>query len=89
MNTATVMRSSAVMAAGTAVSRLLGFVRASMLIAAVAPGWNTAHTVNGTPSADAFSVANPVPNAFNPAYSFNKVISTVSGLKLTTGPLQP
>ena len=63
MNTATVMRSSAVMATGTAVSRLLGFVRASMLIGAVAPGWNPAHTVNGTPSADAFSVANTVPNA--------------------------
>ena len=63
MNTATVMRSSAVMAAGTAVSRVLGFVRASMLIAAVAPGWNSARTVNGTPSADAFSVANTVPNA--------------------------
>ncbi len=53
MNTATVMRSSAVMAAGTAVSRLLGFVRASMLFAALSTG----------PSADGFSVANTVPNA--------------------------
>lgn len=53
MNTAHVMRSSAVMAAGTAVSRVLGFVRAVVLLAAVAPG----------ASADAFSVANTVPNA--------------------------
>ena len=63
MNTATVMRSSAVMAAGTAVSRVLGFVRAAVLVAAVAPGWNAEHTVNGTPSADAFSIANTIPNA--------------------------
>ena len=33
--------------------------------------------------------ADPVPNAFNPAFSFNKTISTVSGLDLVTGPLQP
>lgn len=53
MNTAHVMRSSAVMAAGTAVSRVLGFVRAAVLLAAVSPG----------NSADTFSVANTVPNA--------------------------
>lgn len=53
MNTAHVMRSSAVMAAGTAVSRVLGFVRAAVLLAAVTPG----------ASADTFSVANTVPNA--------------------------
>jgi putative peptidoglycan lipid II flippase len=47
------MRSSAVMAAGTAVSRVLGFVKAAILLAAVAPG----------ASADTFSVANTVPNA--------------------------
>jgi putative peptidoglycan lipid II flippase len=47
------MRSSAVMAAGTATSRVLGFVRASMLYAAVQPG----------ASADTFSVANTIPNA--------------------------
>ena len=33
--------------------------------------------------------ASPVPNAFNPAASFSKVISTVSGLKIVNGPLQP
>ncbi len=43
------------MAAGTAVSRVLGFVRAAVLVAAVAP------SVNG--AADAFSVANIMPNA--------------------------
>jgi putative peptidoglycan lipid II flippase len=53
VNTAHVMRSSAVMASGTAASRILGFVRAALLAAAVAPG----------PSADAFSVANTIPNA--------------------------
>ena len=53
MSTARVMRSSAVMAAGTMTSRILGFVRASLLLAAVAPGG----------SADTFSVANTVPNA--------------------------
>ncbi len=31
----------------------------------------------------------PVPNAFNPAFSFAKVIKTVSGLNLVEGPLQP
>jgi murein biosynthesis integral membrane protein MurJ len=53
VNTAHVMRSSALMASGTAASRVLGFVRAALLAAAVAPG----------PSADAFSVANTIPNA--------------------------
>ena len=53
MNTAQVMRSSAVMAAGTATSRLLGFVRAAVLFAAMPPG----------AAADAFSVANTIPNA--------------------------
>ncbi len=53
MNTATVMRSSAVMAAGTGVSRVLGFLRAALLFAALSTGQ----------SADAFSVANTVPNA--------------------------
>jgi putative peptidoglycan lipid II flippase len=62
VNTAHVMRSSAVMAAGTAVSRLLGFLRAAILVAAVAPGVSPSR-VFGTPSADAFSVANTVPNA--------------------------
>jgi putative peptidoglycan lipid II flippase len=47
------MRSSAVMAAGTAVSRMLGFVRAALLLGAV----------GAAQSADAFSVANTVPNA--------------------------
>lgn len=53
MNTAQLMRSSAVMAAGTATSRLLGFVRAAVLLAAMPPG----------EAADTFSVANTVPNA--------------------------
>jgi putative peptidoglycan lipid II flippase len=47
------MRSSAVMAGGTAASRVLGFVRAALLAAVVAPGQ----------AADAFSVANTIPNA--------------------------
>ncbi|GLY26890.1 murein biosynthesis integral membrane protein MurJ [Kineosporia sp. NBRC 101731] len=48
--------SSALMAAGTMVSRLLGFVRASVLVAAVTPGGDAG-------AADAFSVANIMPNA--------------------------
>ncbi len=51
--TGSVMRSSAVMAAGTLVSRILGFVRAWML------GWAIGAS---TVSADAFSIANKVPN---------------------------
>jgi len=46
------VRSSAVMVAGTATSRVLGFVRAAMLLAAI----------GGLASGDAFSVANTVPN---------------------------
>jgi hypothetical protein len=53
--TSSLLGSSALMAAGTAVSRVLGFVRAAVLVAAVAPGGNGA--------ADAFSVANVMPNA--------------------------
>ena len=33
--------------------------------------------------------SNPIPNAFNPAFSFNKVVSTVTSLDLVEGPLQP
>jgi hypothetical protein len=33
--------------------------------------------------------ANPIPNAFNPAFSFSKTIKTVSSLNLVTGDLQP
>jgi hypothetical protein len=33
--------------------------------------------------------ADPIPNAFNPAFSFNKTIRTVTGLDLVTGDLQP
>ncbi|WP_270887072.1 murein biosynthesis integral membrane protein MurJ [Pedococcus sp. 5OH_020] len=47
-------RSSAVMAAGTVVSRLLGFARASMLAAVIGIGL----------SGDAFQVANTLPNQF-------------------------
>lgn len=47
------MRSSAVMAGGTAASRVLGFVRAALLVAVLDTG----------SSADAFSVANTIPNA--------------------------
>ncbi len=47
------MRSSALMAVGTASSRLLGFVRAALLVAVLDTG----------ASAEAFSVANTVPNA--------------------------
>lgn len=32
---------------------------------------------------------NPVPNTFNPAFTFNKVVKTVTGLNFVTGPLQP
>lgn len=53
--TASLLGSSALMAAGTMVSRILGFVRAAVLVAAVAPG--------GDGAADAFSVANIMPNA--------------------------
>ncbi|HST83867.1 MAG TPA: murein biosynthesis integral membrane protein MurJ [Kineosporiaceae bacterium] len=47
------MRSSAVMAGGTAASRVLGFVRAALLVAVLDTGQ----------SADAFSIANTIPNA--------------------------
>jgi putative peptidoglycan lipid II flippase len=47
-------RSSAVMTAGTAVSRVLGFVRAALLATAI--GANTA-------AADAFTTANTIPNS--------------------------
>jgi putative peptidoglycan lipid II flippase len=47
------MRSSAVMAGGTAASRVLGFVRAALLVAVLGLGQ----------SADAFALANTVPNA--------------------------
>jgi hypothetical protein len=33
--------------------------------------------------------ADPIPNAFNPAFSFTKTIKTVSGLNLVKGDLQP
>ena len=33
--------------------------------------------------------ADPIPNAFNPAFSFAKTIKTVSSLNLVRGPLQP
>ena len=53
LSTAALGRASAVMAAGTAASRVLGFVRVSVLAAAIeATG----------PSSNAFSVANTVPN---------------------------
>ncbi|GLY14078.1 lipid II flippase MurJ [Kineosporia sp. NBRC 101677] len=53
--TSSLLGSSALMAAGTAVSRILGFVRAAVLVAAVQP--------NGDGAAEAFSVANIMPNA--------------------------
>lgn len=55
--TSSLLGSSALMAAGTAVSRVLGFVRASVLLAAVQPGGG------GVSTSDAFSVANVMPNA--------------------------
>ncbi|GAB6899993.1 murein biosynthesis integral membrane protein MurJ [Kineosporia succinea] len=51
---ASLLGSSALMAAGTMASRLLGFVRASVLVAAVTAG---------SDAAEAFSVANIMPNA--------------------------
>jgi putative peptidoglycan lipid II flippase len=58
-STAGVLRSSGMMAMGTAVSRILGFVRAAVLVAAVQP------SSSGHPglAGDAFSVANMIPNA--------------------------
>lgn len=53
MVTASVFRSSAIMAAGTAVSRLLGFVRVAVLASAVG---------STTAAGDAFDVANKAPN---------------------------
>ena len=49
---ASVLSSSAVMAAGTVVSRLSGFVRSSMLLAALGGGLH----------ADIFTIANTIPN---------------------------
>ncbi|SDQ23456.1 murein biosynthesis integral membrane protein MurJ [Quadrisphaera sp. DSM 44207] len=49
----TLARSSTVMAAGTAVSRLLGFLRAFVLVVAIG---------STLPAADAFATANTVPN---------------------------
>lgn len=53
MVTASVFRSSAIMAAGTAVSRLLGFVRVAVLASALG---------STTATGDAFDVANKAPN---------------------------
>ena len=33
--------------------------------------------------------ADPIPNAFNPAYSFKKTVKIVTGLNVVTGELQP
>ena len=49
-------RSTAVMAAGTGVSRVLGLVRNTLLVAAVG--------LTSAPAADAFTVANTLPNIF-------------------------
>lgn len=49
-------RSTAVMAAGTAASRALGFVRSALLVAAVG--------ITSARAADAFTVANTLPNIF-------------------------
>jgi putative peptidoglycan lipid II flippase len=53
VRTDSLLRSSAVMAAGTAVSRVLGFVRAVVLVAAIGQNF---------PAANAFDIANKVPN---------------------------
>jgi putative peptidoglycan lipid II flippase len=53
------MRSSGVMALGTAFSRVLGLVRAAVLVAAVQPS----RTGHPGLAGDAFSVANMLPNA--------------------------
>jgi putative peptidoglycan lipid II flippase len=53
VKSASLLRSSAVMAAGTAVSRLLGFVRAVVTVMAIGLNY---------PAANAFDVANKVPN---------------------------
>ena len=50
----TLARASSIMAAGTAVSRLLGFVRAAAMVAVVGAS---------VPAADAFELANSMPNA--------------------------
>ena len=39
--------------------------------------------------AKGFGDANPVPNAFNPAFSFNKTVNTVLSLDIVSGKLQP
>lgn len=39
--------------------------------------------------AKGYSTASPVPNAFNPAFSFKKTVKTVGGLNFVDGPLQP
>lgn len=54
-STAQLGRSSAIMAAGTVVSRLLGFAKAVLLAAAVG--------VTGSVAADAFGLANSLPNS--------------------------
>jgi putative peptidoglycan lipid II flippase len=59
VNTAHLMRSSGVMATGTAASRVLGFIRAAVLVAAVQPS----RPGHAGLAADAFSVANTIPNA--------------------------
>ncbi len=53
MRADSLLRSSAVMATGTAVSRVLGFVRAVVLVAAIGQNF---------PAANAFDIANKVPN---------------------------
>jgi len=39
--------------------------------------------------AKGFGTTDPVPNAFNPSFSFNKTVKTVSALNIVSGKLQP
>ncbi|MGL4174142.1 MAG: murein biosynthesis integral membrane protein MurJ [Actinomycetota bacterium] len=55
MNQDSVLKSSGVMAAGTAFSRILGFIRTTMLAALLG--------ISGAIAADAFATANTVPNS--------------------------
>ena len=66
----------------------LGIVKAALSIHSVEAN-HAAYTAALVKFKGIDPAANPVPNAFNPAFSFNKTVGIVTDLKLVTGDLQP
>ena len=66
----------------------LGIVKAALSIHSVEAN-HAAYTAAIVKFKGYDTSSDPIPNAFNPAFSFNKTITTVTGLDLVTGDLQP